>query len=183
MSKGTKERLQTMIEGAPAAVASALDLSGWRLACDDGDWFICAACAARIMARGCRLPGKASPVWCDDGEPAPSCVVCAPAPVASAMTPASWSVRRETCDLPNGSLLARWIVSAGDWDFATLESLNGEFDDVQAAHSQAIAAVPALVEAVRKAAQYTKHPVNSSDMRYAVQELCVAALKSAGVQA
>jgi len=33
------------------------------------------------------------------------------------------------------------------------------------------------------AAQYTKHPVNSSDMRYAVQELCVAALKSAGVEA
>jgi len=48
-------------------------------------------------------------------------------------------------------------------------------------NAQAIAALPDLVAAVRKAAQYTALPLNSADMRWAVRKLCEIALRKAGV--
>ena len=43
---------------------------------DAQEVFVCAKCAGRIMARGCRLPGKASVVWDNDGNRVDSCACC-----------------------------------------------------------------------------------------------------------
>jgi len=97
-------------------------------------------------------------------------------PTNHAMTPGPWAVA--------DTFPPDIIAGASGGCSVVVACLNEMDTEGQAeANARAIAAVPALVEAVRKAAQYTEHPINSSDMRYAVQALCVAALKSAGVVA
>ena len=51
----------------------APDLSGW-FAGPDRQWYVCARCAGRIMARGCHLPRPAEPVWAD--QPRGVCCLC-----------------------------------------------------------------------------------------------------------
>jgi hypothetical protein len=49
----------------------APDLLGW---CLPDYHYVCASCAGRIMARGCRLPAKSTPVW--RGMAAGVCCLC-----------------------------------------------------------------------------------------------------------
>ena len=95
-------------------------------------------------------------------------------PTNHAMTPGPWAVRMNDMVYAGSRMVA-------DCETTPIKDRPRPPEAEAKANARAIAAVPAMVEAVRKAAQYTKHPINSSDMRYAVQELCRAALKSAGV--
>ena len=66
--------LLDILKYAPKAPATAPadGLVAWRLPEDAG--FVCAHCAGRIFARGCRLPQGVTAVWSDTVE-AP--IVCA----------------------------------------------------------------------------------------------------------
>ena len=58
--------LKDVIEYAPTEVKMNPELHGW-LVKDESTEFVCAHCAARVMARGCWKwnGGKSSPVWAD----------------------------------------------------------------------------------------------------------------------
>ena len=63
-----KEKLIEFLRYAPRFAIPNPDLSGWRL--QSGE-FVCAHCAARLMARGCFPDGvdhPASPVWKDESS-------------------------------------------------------------------------------------------------------------------
>jgi hypothetical protein len=65
--------LHRAIEYAPADPGPlAASLVGWWTAL--GNW-VCARCAGRIMARGCRFP-KSEPKWRDDVGPRGVCCCC-----------------------------------------------------------------------------------------------------------
>jgi hypothetical protein len=76
------EYLQRAIEGAPANPGRlASDLVGWWVA--DSGLYVCARCAGRIMARGCRFP-EGEPVW-ERGVGSPGvCCLCSDAQTAGA---------------------------------------------------------------------------------------------------
>ena len=61
------------LEHAPKTPPSAAGLRGFWIG--EG-WYLCAGCAGRIMARGCRLPEPAVPVWTDRPEPFGECLGC-----------------------------------------------------------------------------------------------------------
>lgn len=71
-------RLRAAAEHAPATAGSAPGLLGWWLTAGDGSGllWVCAGCAARILARGCALGERPEPVWSDRAEPRGVCVVC-----------------------------------------------------------------------------------------------------------
>ena len=72
----TETYLKNAIDGAPLTPGRiAPDLRGWWTS--DG-YYLCASCAGRIMARGCKidLHGKAEPVWADLPVPYGVCVTC-----------------------------------------------------------------------------------------------------------
>ena len=74
--------LRTYIEHAPKDPGTiAEDLRGWTM--PDTDEFVCATCAGRIMARGCRLPASAEPNWLDQPRPETACVCCQKPPEAT----------------------------------------------------------------------------------------------------
>ena len=58
--------LQAAIEHAPKSAPWNPALRGWWTPMGT---YICAPCAARILARGARLPAATAPVYCDDAEP------------------------------------------------------------------------------------------------------------------
>lgn len=71
------ERLRHAIEHAPQDPGKiAVGLLGWNF--DDGN-FVCAHCAGRIMARGCRVPPNSHDVWKNVNKPAGPCCCCQPA--------------------------------------------------------------------------------------------------------
>ena len=59
-----KEQLIEFLRYAPRFAIPNPDLAGWRLSSGE---FVCANCAARLMARGC-WNQKASPVWKDESS-------------------------------------------------------------------------------------------------------------------
>lgn len=75
------EYLKSAIEYAPKKTGPIAPLlRGWWLTVNEGEgevcYYVCAECAARIMARGCQLPGNPQPVWRDRAEPFGVCCVC-----------------------------------------------------------------------------------------------------------
>jgi len=66
--------LQRAIENAPTAPAANPAIRGWWLY-GGNPLYICAHCAARIMARGCSL-GSCQPVWTDQPAPSAWCALC-----------------------------------------------------------------------------------------------------------
>jgi hypothetical protein len=70
----TEQMLKDAIEHAPKNPGKlAANLRGWWT--PDG-YYVCAACAGRIMARGCHLPNCSNPVWADKPEPYGVCCCC-----------------------------------------------------------------------------------------------------------
>lgn len=69
----TAEYLRRSAEYAPRTANHANGLRGWWT--PDGT-YICAADAARVMARGCMLPQGSEAVWADKPEPFGVCCVC-----------------------------------------------------------------------------------------------------------
>jgi hypothetical protein len=67
------------LEYAPKHATTAAGLRGWWHKDREGLFYICAGCAARILARGCSI-GPAEPVWRDAMEPHGVCVTCGGAP-------------------------------------------------------------------------------------------------------
>jgi len=68
----TLASLRAAIEFAPAGPGPvAPDLRGWWT---PDDLFLCAVCAGRIFARGCRLPEGSAPAW--KGERDGECCLC-----------------------------------------------------------------------------------------------------------
>ena len=63
--------LRNALSGAPGHPGNiAPDLLGWRVG--EAGHYVCAPCAGRILARGCRLPTPAEPIW--DGQEQSECV-------------------------------------------------------------------------------------------------------------
>ena len=57
----TIQYLKSAIEHAPQNPGQlAPNLIGWKT---PDDVYVCAKCAGRIMARGCRLPSESEPIW------------------------------------------------------------------------------------------------------------------------
>lgn len=70
----TADTLREHIEHAPRDPGPiAKNLRGWWT--PDG-YYVCASCAGRILARGCRLPRDSAPVWKDKPEPFGVCECC-----------------------------------------------------------------------------------------------------------
>lgn len=66
--------LKNALEYAPKSPGKqAANLRGWWTPLG---WYLCAACAGRIMARGCGMPRGSEPVWTDRPEPYGTCVTC-----------------------------------------------------------------------------------------------------------
>lgn len=72
-----RDQLLRALDGAPTKPGPInADLRGWWT---PQGWYLCATCAGRILARGCRL--QATPVWKETAEPYGVCVGCkSPAP-------------------------------------------------------------------------------------------------------
>lgn len=68
----TLDTLRRFIEHAPRDPGPmSTELAGWQ----SPELYLCATCAGRIMARGCRLPDGFDPVW-DDQPHAGECCLC-----------------------------------------------------------------------------------------------------------
>lgn len=70
------EYVQRVLEHAPSLAQITPpepNLRGWWIG---GEWYVCANCAGRVMARGSALPSPAVPVWRDRPEPYGVCVGC-----------------------------------------------------------------------------------------------------------
>ena len=66
--------LREAIAGAPRTTRlGAPDLRGWWVGMG---WYVCAACAGRIMDRGCALPRPDVAVWANRPEPFGVCCLC-----------------------------------------------------------------------------------------------------------
>lgn len=74
-ARDERSRIMTALEHAPKdGGKTAPGLRGWWT---PAGWWICAKCAARILARGCALPPRGSrPVWEDEAKPYGVCVGC-----------------------------------------------------------------------------------------------------------
>lgn len=75
----TLDYLRRAIENAPRQPLTPTTpaIFGWTV--NDGELFVCANCAGRIMDRGCHLPGSSAPVWAVEvGDDEPRCCLCQP---------------------------------------------------------------------------------------------------------
>ena len=74
----TIDYLRGAIEHAPPEPLRPISplLRGWWMTVDNRSYYLCANCAARIMDRGCYLPGNTKAVWKDWSEPYGVCVCC-----------------------------------------------------------------------------------------------------------
>lgn len=72
-----RTEILSVLEFAPANPGPiAAGLRGWWLPASDGDLYLCARCAGRMIGRGFSLPRGADSVWVDKPEPYGVCAGC-----------------------------------------------------------------------------------------------------------
>jgi hypothetical protein len=71
--------VRSVLEFAPVNPGPiAPGLRGWWHKTDDGEVYLCARCAGRMLARSFNLPRGMEAVWTDKPEPFGVCVGCEP---------------------------------------------------------------------------------------------------------
>lgn len=141
------------IEHAPAAGSDPTNgnLIGWQFGAggddpqcretDGGPWYLCAACARRLQARGCSWSSRdASVIW-KGGLHIEGCSVCGEGKAKTGHTPGPWRIAE--CPEIHGEGNAYEIETDG------LTIAHVYADESMSANAALISAAPDLLESVR----------------------------------